>query len=332
MRGEFLGPLADRFGVVEDRRPSHRSAPASEGADAAGTLVGVSVEHRHVVHWDAELLAGDLRPRRLVSLPVRRGAAPNGDRTVGLDGDAAGFPGAESADLHVAGEADPEQLSAALGAPPGLFGPKTRVVAGLERQIERLFVFPAVVGQPGRRPVGELVRRDQVAAADVRRVHPEPAGQHVERPLDQVGGLRASRAPVGLVRRGVREGPLGPGVGGADVVGPDDHGPGEGGSGGSGPAEVGAGVVEDVQIAMPHPPVAVGRDAERHEEVSAVGGGLEVLGAGGVPADRAAEPQGEPGDEDLLGIEVRLGAEPAADFGSDGPDALLRDAQNARDA
>ena len=76
---------------------------------------------------------------------------------------------------------------------------------------------------------------------------------------------------------------------------------------------------------MPHPAIAVGRDAERHEEVSAVGGGLEVLGAGCRPADRPAEMEGEPGDEDLLGIEVRLGAEPAADFGSDGPDALLRD-------
>ena len=267
-----------------------------------------------------------------MSLPVRRGAAPNGDRTVGLDGDAASFPGAESADLHVAGEADPEQLSAALGAPPGLFGPKTRVVAGLERQIERLFVVPAVVGQPRRRLVRELVSRDQVAAADFGRVHPEPAGQHVQDPFNEVSGLRAAGAPVGLVRRGVREGPLGPGVGGADVVGTDDHAPGEGGSGGSGPAEVGARVVEDVQIAVPHPPVAVGRDGERHEEVSAVGGGLEVLGAGRRPADRPAQMEGEPGDEDLLGIEVRLGAEPAADFGSDGPDALLRDAQNARDA
>ena len=152
------------------------------------------MEHRHVVHWDAELSGGDLRPRRLVSLPVRRGAAPHGDRTVGLDSDAAGFPGAESADLHVAGEADAEQLPA-LGAPPGLFGPKTRVVPGLECQIERLLVIPAVVGQPGGRPVGELVRRDQVAAADVRRIDPEPAGQDVEGPLDQVGGLRGVPTP-----------------------------------------------------------------------------------------------------------------------------------------
>ncbi len=63
-----------------------------------------------------------------------------------------------------------------------------------------------------------------------------------------------------------------------------------------------------------------------------MGGGLEVLGPGGVPADRAAEPQGEPGDQDLLGVEVRLGAEAAADLGGDGPDAFLGDSQDARHA
>ena len=66
-------------------------------------------------------------------VPLRTVTAPSGSTVT-----PPGFPGAESTDLHVAGEADAEQLSAALGPPPGLLGPKTRVVAGLERQIERL--------------------------------------------------------------------------------------------------------------------------------------------------------------------------------------------------
>ena len=176
------------------------------------------------------------------------------------------------------------------------------------------------------------MRRDQVAAADLRGIDPEPAGQHVERPLDQVGGLRAAGAAVGLVRRGVRERAGRVGVRGGDVVGPHDHRPGERRGGGPGPAEVGARVVEDVHVAVAHPPVALGRDVQGHEQVAAVGGGLEVLGAGREPAHRPAELQRQPGDQHLLGVEVRLGAEPAADLGGDGPEPLLRDPQDARHA
>ena len=54
------------------------------------------------------------------------------------------FPRPETADLHVAGEADAKRLPA-LGAPPGLLGAEPRVIPGLERLVERLLVFAAVV-------------------------------------------------------------------------------------------------------------------------------------------------------------------------------------------
>ena len=329
--GERFRPLAHRFGVVEDRRSSHRGAAAAEGADPARTLVGVAVEHGDVVQRDAELVGGDLRPGGLVSLPVWRRPAAHRDRAVGLHRDAAGLPGPETADLHVAGEADAERL-AALGAPPGLLGAESGVVAGLERLVEGLLVLPAVVGEPGRGPVGELVRRNQVAAADLRGIDAQPAGQHVERPFDQVGGLRTAGAAVGLVRRGVRECAHRVGVGGGDVVRPHDHRPRERRRGRAGAAEVGARVVEDVHVAVPDPSVPVGRNIEGHEQVAAVGGGLEVLGAGREPAHRPPELQRQPGNQNFLGVEVRLGAEPAAHLRRDGPEALLGDPQDARHA
>ena len=329
--GQLFRLLPDGPGVFEDRRPADGGAPAPEGADAARALVGVPVEDPHGFRRDAELLGGDLRPRGLVSLAVGGGAAPHRYRAVRLDRDPARFPGAEAADFHIAGDADAERLPA-FGPTPRLFGAERRVAARIEREVERPFIVAAVVGESGRGAVGEPVGRDEVAAADFRRVEPEPAGEHIQRPLDQVGRLRAARPPIGLVGRGVRERAVGAGAGRRDVVGADDHGPGERGSGGSGPAEIGPAVVEDFQIALPDAAVFVRRQREVREQVPPVGGGLEVLGPGRGPAHRAAEMEREPRDEDFFGVEVRLGAEAAADLGRDGADPFRGEPEDARHA
>src|SRR5206468_7008770 len=125
----------------------------------------------------AKLLRHDLGEGRLVSLPLA--ADPElEDRFPGrMDaqlrgvehpqpGDVVVLAGAGADHLGKAGDADPHQLT--LLAFLRLLLAEVLVADLLERQPQRLLVLAAVILEPGRRLVGELVGLDEVLDSKVR--------------------------------------------------------------------------------------------------------------------------------------------------------------------
>ena len=86
-----------------------------------------------------------------------------------------------------------------------LAGPDAGVVGQLGRLLRRAQVVARVVDQAAERGVGELLGLDEVALAQLQRVHPDLGGQRVHGPLDGVGGLGPAGAAVGVGRRHVGE-------------------------------------------------------------------------------------------------------------------------------
>ena len=77
------------------------------------------------------------------------------------------------------------------------------------------------------------------------------------------------------------------------------------------------------------PPVGIGGDPVMM--VAGMRRGQQMLVAVLDPAHRVVEFQRQRGEDDLLRIEPRLGAEAAADIGRDDPDAALVDPENLAD-
>ena len=109
--------------------------------------------------------------------------------------------GAEAGPLDVAAEPEPELHDVAAVAARRLVGAQL-VVAGVgQALLQRREVLAGVVVGARDRLVREL--GDEVAAADLGRVHADLGGEHVDRALDQRGRLRAPGAAVGADRRRV---------------------------------------------------------------------------------------------------------------------------------
>ncbi len=125
-------------------------------------------------------------------------------------------------DLGERGEPDPDQLP--LLARLLLLLAQLLVADPLERLVERRLVVARVVLEPGRRRVGELVGRDEVLPAQLRRVDAELVGGVLHEPLDEVRGLGdAEGAAIGdAAGRLVRVRTLGDDMRGRDVVGARD--------------------------------------------------------------------------------------------------------------
>ena len=108
-------------------------------------------------------------------------------------------------DLDVGRQTDAELLGVALLAPLRLLLAQILVARRLQHGIERLLVLAAVViaARGGRER--ELVGLEEVHAPDLRGVHPDLGGGHVEHALDELRGLRppgaAIRADGGVVRQ-----------------------------------------------------------------------------------------------------------------------------------
>ena len=130
----------------------HRDRPAPEGADPHRVLPGVPVEDPDVLDRDAEAVADDLRPGRLVALAGGPGADDHGDGRIGIHpdqtravegcGEPVVGPGepdlgehrrTEAADLDIG--ADPDSDQPALGAGLLLAPAHPGVVADLDQLV-----------------------------------------------------------------------------------------------------------------------------------------------------------------------------------------------------
>ena len=163
--------------------------------------------------------------RRLVALALRLGADRDDDLAGQVDLDVGRLPhrgapaladradplgGGDAADLDVGREADAEELAAL--ARLGLRRRHAVVADHRERLVERRLVVArvdvdlrAVDGgaEAGRVVVREGVGRQEVAPADLGRVHAELVREEVHRPLDDVGRLGPAGAAVGVDERRV---------------------------------------------------------------------------------------------------------------------------------
>jgi hypothetical protein len=156
-------------------------------------------------------------------------------------------------------------------------------------------------------PVG----RHQVAAAQLDRVHPELARERVHRPLDHPGAVRAARAAVGAHRRGGGHHAAEAQVEARDDVGAHrvDHRVLRQVEAGDG---VGAHLVKEIVAEREQRTLAGGRDRHVVHLVALHAGHQGVLPPRLDPLDRPAEPTGQLGHHDVLGVVHALGAEAAA--------------------
>ena len=95
--------------------------------------------------------------------------------------------------------------------------------------------------------------------------------------------------------------------------------------------QVGAHVGEQADLEAEQRAVGLRGDLDVLDLVAAVDGGLVVLAARLGPLDRAAELLGDDEGEHLLGVDVELEAEAAADVGRDDADLVLADAGDQRE-
>ena len=164
-----------------------------------------------------------------------------------------------------------------------------------EHRVERLLVLAGVVVGAGERREREGVGLEEVAAADLGRVHADLVGGHVEDPLDELRRLRPAGAAVGADRwccssiavDGV-EAHLG------DVVHADRHHLREHRQDRA-DRRVGARRTATTLASRPTIlPSCVDAELGRHHEVAAVDERHHVLGAGLGPLHRTAERRARP--------------------------------------
>ena len=199
------------------------------------------------------------------------------------------------------------------------------MVGKLEGLVQSGRVVAAIIGHQHRGLVRVHIRLDEVLPPEVRRIHLQVAGRPFDQPLDDEGRLRPARTPIGVDRRGVGVDPVDLGVDRRDdVLTRQQGGVQIGRRRGAEQVRVAAeiGVCPDPQAE--DPAVGVGRQLRLGDMVAAMGVGHEALGPLGGPLDRPSELHRGVGAGHLLGIDVDLRAEAAADIRGDHAQLVLR--------
>ena len=153
---------------------------------------------------DAEHAGGELRQHGSCSLSLRGRAGRDEDLSRWSDADRGAFERAAPGSLDVVAEADAEP--AALLARRLAAGREVRPTGRRQRAALAFGIIAAVVGHRqavagrDRRDIGHLLRRDEIAAADLVAAEAKLVGDAIEQPLHHE---RALRAP-GAARRGRR--------------------------------------------------------------------------------------------------------------------------------
>ena len=141
--------------------------------------------------------------KRLWFYVLRQADVPGGGDCLGPVGGADRRPSAEDAALVQGDDADADVP--ALGARLLPLRDPVVVVDGFEHLLQHALVVAAVVDVPRRRPVGKLVRADQVAAADLDAVEAEVVRGQVDKPLEHPVGDLGAEAAIGALLVLVRQ-------------------------------------------------------------------------------------------------------------------------------
>ena len=304
----------------------------------AGGDRGVAVQHLDVLERDAELVGDELAPRRLVPLAVRGRAGDDLDLAggqhpdrgllpaAGAVGERAEHPGGrQAAHLGEGGEAD-AQLHRVVRLPPALLLGAQLVVAEQlaapaawpARSRRCRSSSPAAVVNGNSSALIQFFRRSSSGSMS------ELDGELVHDPLDRERGLGPAGAAVGVGGHLVGEDALALEPVGRELVDADVHERAEDRHTRGDQPQVGAHVGEDAAAQALDVALAVGGDVDVLDLVAAVVGAHQRLAAGLGPLDRLAQPAGDQQGEDLLGDDLQLAAEAAADVGGDDPQLVLR--------
>ena len=281
---------------------------------------------------DPHPVGHDLGEGRLQALAVRRRARVDAHRAghvdahqgglhqAGLDAEPARARdpgGREAADLGPGGEADAAEL--AVGGPPAL-GLRVEV---LEQLRQRALVVAGVVDHPDGGLGREVLGRDEVLPPDLEPVHAQLVGELVDHDLDVVGGLGPPGAAdrvrghlVGHHARDVRPDRL-------PAVAARHHERAQRRDQRRQQHHVRAEVRDDLDVQAGERAVLLGADLDVGDLVAAVVRDGHVLRARLDPLHRPAQLPRRPGEQDLLAVDLQLGAEAAADVGGDHAHAVL---------
>ncbi len=165
-------------------------------------------------------------------------------------------------------------------------------------------------------PVRHLVGADHVAAADFGRLQAQGPRRQIDDPLHREGGFRAAGAAIGRVRHLVGDGDAARGGQVLDLVGAGQmH---RGVVGDARADRVPGAAIDQVIVAQRQDmAVIVKADLDIVQLVARMRRTHQVLAAAFDPAHRPAEPAGEKGDQEILGIDMALAAKAAADIERD---------------
>src|SRR4029077_15527268 len=78
-------------------------------------------------------------------------------------------------------------------------------VRHIDALVEQANKLAGIVAIPGRRVVGEFVRRNEIDPANLRHIHADLLRCVFDHALSEIGGLRTSGPPIGTRLRRVRE-------------------------------------------------------------------------------------------------------------------------------
>ena len=221
----------------------------------------------------------------------------------------------EAAHLVVGREADADLLHVAPVAARLLLRLELVEAEVLEELVERGVVVAVVDRQPRGERGREL--RDEVLAPQLEPVDPELEREQVHRALEHVGRLGPAGAAVGVGRRRVREHARERDAVVRDRVRACVDPGAEQRDAGRDELEIRPHRGDHVRPDRGDLAVLRRRELERRHEVAAVDRRERVLRALLHPLHRRAQPPRDRDREQLLGIDVQLRAEPAADVGGD---------------
>ena len=305
--------------------------PRAHGAQPALHGIRVGMDDPHRLQGHAQLVGGDLRERRLVPLPERGGAAAHQHRAVALDAD--GSPlGADACPGHLDVDRQSDtQLAAVAALPaPRLLGAQSLVIRKLQQRIESPLVFAGVVGGAARGGVGEAVAGDQVAAAQLGRVHLKLGSQQVHGALDHRRGFRPAGTAIGAEGRRVGGYAVGLVADARDVVDARRHLSRQEGEQ-HGDARVSPDVRQHVRAQTDQAAVPLGAQLHLLDLPPTMRHRHQVLGPGLHPLQRPLQPARGGRHHHQLGTGPGLGAEAAAHVRNHDPDGALVHGQRGGD-
>ena len=311
---------------ARDCRPRHRRDAARDRAVAVADDGGVAAHDDDPFGVHAELGRAHLRQRGLVGLALRGDADLEIDRPARIDPHVGALEWPDAGAFEVRGQPDTDRFrrspARSLGGTPLVVAEAGEQAVERGRKIGGIVHDRHTVAVAEARRVGHLVGANEVAPPQRRGIDPAPPRGAIEKPVEHVGDLGSTGAPIrggeGLVgdhvdrgslemRDAVRPGQVVDRIQGDHVA---DHG-------------IRAAVAGELGLQCGDRAV-LGHAEPRSMALVPVGRRRqEVLATGLDPLHGPPQPARHRGQQDVLGIDVTLGAETAPDVGRDHTHLLL---------